>query len=82
MPAALFLIASYSTITILTILLLSVIVKFVKDKSDDRRSVRDKILVDVAVVSGVFVAHFASANIVRAAVGQFRHPELVQGSIL
>ena len=53
---------AYSLVSILTFLLLAIIVKFLRDKPHDRKAIRYFIQIDIAIISGIFVGHFALAN--------------------
>ena len=68
---------AYSLVSILTFLLLAIIVKFLRDKPHDRKAIRDFIQIDIAIISGIFVGHFALANNVRMIAGPYGNPDTV-----
>ena len=73
-----FLILTHFLVCVLTVLLLSIIVQYLKEKAAHRKTVKDQIQIDIGIVNGIFVLHFSIATIVREVRGPFEREIIVE----
>jgi len=71
------LILSYTLIIVIPTLILSLVIKYLRGKSNNKTLVRDQILIDLAIISELFVVHFATVFIIREIFGQFQNASYV-----
>jgi hypothetical protein len=71
------LLVMYSGITAGTILLMTILVKYLKEKALQKQHIRDQVLSDLAIISGGFVVTIAVLALTRELVGPFQNPTLV-----
>jgi hypothetical protein len=67
----------YGIITGLTILLLSIVISYLKNKATNIKSVRDQIQIDLSTFNMLFVSLMSTIIIVRELVGPFQNVAVV-----
>ena len=67
----------YSTISVATIFLMTIIIKYLKEKAIQKQQLRDQVLSDLAILSGGQVVTVSMLLVVREIVGPFQNVTLV-----
>ena len=67
----------YGTISISTILLITIIIKYLKQKALQKQQVRDKALVDLAFLTGFMTSFSSFLMVIREFVGPFQSVQFV-----
>ncbi len=75
----LLLILIFALIASMTVVLLTLVIMYLKDKAVNRKFVRDQIQVDLAVLTESFVAFLSLIIIVREILGPFQSVDVVNG---
>ena len=67
----------YTIIVVLTILLTTILIRYLNSKALHKKYVRDYILIDLAILNGGFVVLMASTILVRLVIGPFQNEDIV-----
>ena len=67
----------YSSIATGTVILMTILVKYLQEKALQKQQVKDKILSDLAILTGTWVVSSASLVLTREVVGPFDNVTLV-----
>jgi hypothetical protein len=68
------LIISYTSLIAISSLILSLVIKYLREKPKNKTFIRDQILIDLAIISELFVFHFSAVFIIREFFGKFQNP--------
>ncbi len=72
------LLAFYSCIIVTTTFLISIIVKYLREKPTDRQFIRDQIKIDLAIILGTGVSFMSTLICLREIFGPFHNVQLVE----
>lgn len=78
----LILVLLYTLVSLLTLILLNILIKYIREKPLSKQRLTDNVQIDLAYSVGTFIFYYSSLSIVREVAGPFKYFLVVDISLL